>query len=520
MNRLLALLLFLPLLAFGQGTSVRSLNGFSTNTTYTGAFTNQGAVTLRLGAGAAGSTYSILDTNGLSRIAIIGRAMTFRDTNTIRFRFDGDSNMRFYDTLGSNQVSIAEGGLYSGTGLVIGTTNETFTPDRAFISGNFDDVITPTVTAENGSFSSGKMVEADSPTISSGGGSFSGGDLTSSSGSSISSDEGSFSGGWLFTSTNSSISSSAGSFSGGFGEESTGALIESASGSFSGGNVEESDSSIVSSTGSFSGGAANESSGSSISSQNGSISVGNLSFSTNATIASADGSITAGNLQVAQDSSLESEAGSFAMAHLDSAVNAAIVVRDSGIAGVQGANSSGLEVTVESGLVGIYANTTTNVSITATRSMIVGAPSNTFTGTFESTVGVLGMAGLMNGFDTNYFFGNAFGLTNILERNVAVTTNGWGTSVINFALGTQVATNMSGGLTLTGIQNFVGTNLNWQTISLNPNGSDRVLTVPAEWWVSGFTAATTVTIPAAGYAKLRIESLIGLATNASIEIYQ
>ncbi len=122
--------------------------------------------------------------------------------------------------------------------------------------------------------------------------------------------------------------------------------------------------------------------------------------------------------------------------------------------------------------------------------------------------------------DSNGFTGNGIGLTNILEANIRVATNTWGQAVINFALGTQVQTNMAGNLTLTGISGFNATNLNWQIIDLIPGASDRILSVPADWWVSGFTNATVVTIPTTNVAKLRIECLIGRSTNASIEIYQ
>lgn len=117
------------------------------------------------------------------------------------------------------------------------------------------------------------------------------------------------------------------------------------------------------------------------------------------------------------------------------------------------------------------------------------------------------------------FTGHGGGLTNILEKNIAVTTNGWGVSVINFELGTSIDTNMSGNLTLTGVSGFVTTNLNWQTIGLNPNGVDRVITVPNEWLVSGFTNATAVTLPLTNIGILRIECVIGRRTNASLEIY-
>lgn len=119
----------------------------------------------------------------------------------------------------------------------------------------------------------------------------------------------------------------------------------------------------------------------------------------------------------------------------------------------------------------------------------------------------------------NQLFADGKDLTNIFEKNIVVTTNGWGNSVIDFSLGTQIDTNMSANLTITGIAGFVSSNLNWQTIGLNPNGADRVITVPEDWYVSGFTNATTVTLASTNQGVFRVETKIGIRTNASLEIY-
>ena len=79
---------------------------------------------------------------------------------------------------------------------------------------------------------------------------------------------------------------------------------------------------------------------------------------------------------------------------------------------------------------------------------------------------------------------------------------------------------MAGDLTITGITSFNPTNLNWQTVFLTPNGAVRAVAVPADWWVSGFTNATTVSIPAAQTAILSVRAQIGIFTNASIELFQ
>lgn len=121
---------------------------------------------------------------------------------------------------------------------------------------------------------------------------------------------------------------------------------------------------------------------------------------------------------------------------------------------------------------------------------------------------------------TGQYTGNGLGLTNVLEKNTVVTTNTWGNAVVNFALGTSVSSNMAGNLTITGIGGFVSSNLNWQTIDLNPDGATRTLVIPAEWFQSGFTNATTASITNGTWAVLRVDAIIGRRTNASLEIFQ
>jgi hypothetical protein len=118
MNKLLlaAVLGLVPLLCFGQGTSVRSFNGVATNLTFYGGITNP--IIVYMGNSALGSTFSLIDTNGLNRIAIAGVTMTFRDTNVIRLRITGNSDMKFYDELGNLQIGINTNGMYgNGYGL-------------------------------------------------------------------------------------------------------------------------------------------------------------------------------------------------------------------------------------------------------------------------------------------------------------------------------------------------------------------------------------------------------------------
>lgn len=115
--------------------------------------------------------------------------------------------------------------------------------------------------------------------------------------------------------------------------------------------------------------------------------------------------------------------------------------------------------------------------------------------------------------------GDGFGITNVLEKNVAVTTNNWSTADVDFSRGTSIERTLSGNLSISGISGFVTSNLNWQTIAFLPDGADRVIDVPNSWLVAGFTNATTVTLPATNVGILRVEGVIGRRTNASFEIY-
>lgn len=92
-NLLATFLVLVGASAFGQsqGTAVRSNNGIATNLTHVGAQTNgPGATVVHLSSGStavgAGTLYSLLDTNGLFRMLIVGTNIFFRDTNTVQLR--------------------------------------------------------------------------------------------------------------------------------------------------------------------------------------------------------------------------------------------------------------------------------------------------------------------------------------------------------------------------------------------------------------------------------------------------
>lgn len=121
---------------------------------------------------------------------------------------------------------------------------------------------------------------------------------------------------------------------------------------------------------------------------------------------------------------------------------------------------------------------------------------------------------------SNGFSGGGSGITNVLERNITSTTNTWGGTVVVFGADRFIRTNMAGDLTLSGISGFTTSNFNWTTLSLDPNGATRLLTIPADWWASGFTNATTVAITNGTKGRLQVDAVIGFSTNAALTIYQ
>lgn len=76
---LISFCLLVGLSAFGQ-TAVRSSGGAATNLNLWGVTTNKG-VAVRLGSGALGTMYSLVDTNGTGRFIIQGHNIYLADTN-------------------------------------------------------------------------------------------------------------------------------------------------------------------------------------------------------------------------------------------------------------------------------------------------------------------------------------------------------------------------------------------------------------------------------------------------------
>ncbi len=99
-------------------------------------------------------------------------------------------------------------------------------------------------------------------------------------------------------------------------------------------------------------------------------------------------------------------------------------------------------------------------------------------------------------------------------------TNTWGNTALTFSLGRNVLTNMAGDLTIASVTGIVNNRVNEQYIDFNPDGGTRVLTVPADWYVSGFTNATTVAITNGTWAEMCVTAIIGRRTNAVINFYQ
>lgn len=119
--------------------------------------------------------------------------------------------------------------------------------------------------------------------------------------------------------------------------------------------------------------------------------------------------------------------------------------------------------------------------------------------------------------------GNGNNVTNVLEKNVAVSTNSTlGGQTVDFSRGTMQLTNFpAGNVTLDAITGFTTSNLNWVTYDIQPDAAAvRTLTVNASWFVSGFTNATVVAITNGQWAELTITAIIGRRTNASIVFWQ
>ena len=142
----------------------------------------------------------------------------------------------------------------------------------------------------------------------------------------------------------------------------------------------------------------------------------------------------------------------------------------------------------------------------------------------------LGITNLYTYVDSNGMLtgtNNGSAWTNLQSDNISYTTNIWAGSaaIIDFSRGKSVSTNMSGDLTITGIAGFVDAEDNWQIVDLNPSGADRLLTVPADWFVStntaynGFTNATTAFIRSGTWAELCVSAIIGRRTNAVLNTY-
>lgn len=469
----------------------------------------------------------------LAALSIRAANPAFTDFSTSQFNVSGNKVAIKSSVLLTNPV--VNSGVISGNGS--GLTNlsaSAQTPWNQNINGAFFQLynfgsllgvntngsIGITLNSSSGSYVGGDADSSENATMEATSGSFSVGYIPNSFGSSVTSEKGSFSGGNGDASINTSFSTQNGAFAFGHAESATDGNINASEGSFSGGNILESVSATISSVnGSYSGGYLPTSSGSSVLSEDGSFSFGYLEISTNSSITSVDGGLSGGNLVGATASSIVSES-SISYAKINDSVDASLIATDGSLGILHAENSSSVSLDIAQGsLVGIYASEKTNVSVSASRSMIVGAPTNEFTGSFESTVAVLGLTGVANGFDTNQFFGNGLGLTNIPEASIFVQTNTWGNAVVNFALGTSTVTNLAGNLTITGIVNFKP-QYDWQTIELNPNGATRTLVIPAEWRQSGFTNNTTAAITNGTWAQLRVYVVPGICTNASLEIFQ
>lgn len=173
---------------------------------------------------------------------------------------------------------------------------------------------------------------------------------------------------------------------------------------------------------------------------------------------------------------------------------------------------------ITSGLTNFGNFLSTDVFVQAVQSAVLLA--TTADGKVTNTTGAIAFPQAVTNNDTRAVVLNGQAITNVYESNIAVLTNGWGNQTIDFSRGTQIRTNITTGVTITGFANMNTTNLNWQVVLISSSTGGEII-VPAECYVGGFfTNATTGFIPTGTIGKIRFEVWSGVNTNATLEILQ
>lgn len=108
---------------------------------------------------------------------------------------------------------------------------------------------------------------------------------------------------------------------------------------------------------------------------------------------------------------------------------------------------------------------------------------------------------------------NGWFWTNIPMSSLTEQTNLWyGGTTLSFTNASSY-TNMAGNLTVAGLASFSTTNVNTFTLICNANGSDRTITIPAEWRASPY-GGTAYTVTNGSVCDFTVRMQLGVFTNA------
>jgi len=435
------------------------------------------------------------------------------------------------DTTG---VDAQDGSTVSITGSA--STNGTiFANNGALIIGNIDDSTGATFTSEDGG-----IIAVDAAASS-------GANVTAASSISI---------GDITLSESATVTSADGSYSGVRGNHSSGLTVQSQDGSISIGSAQTStNSEIISRIGGISAGNLSSATDSSISTDSGAgLIVANLQSAIESEIVAYTGGIAGlGGANSTNVGPVDVNSGSVAAFEFSNANEVQATVQSGGIAAVEAAFADDLEITVDSGsvlsgsvlgaigaslvsqrgsLLAAAANSSTNVSLEAKnggalivfttgksdvdirseRSLIVGAPADSFSQSFESTVAVLGQAGVANGFDTNKFFGNGLGLTNINATSIFYTTNAGSTTSIDFTPGKGFFIITNNNLSYSGRINYDATRFN-QAIYSYSNSSAAAKTITMAPTFANMRPSEGNTLYLTNVGQLLVWEVNGLGSN-------
>lgn len=252
-------------------------------------------------------------------------------------------------------------------------------------------------------------------------------------------------------------------------------------GSFAGAklNAATSGSYVFANRGAFAGANLDNATNSDAQSNDGSFAGAHLDGTTGSIVDASDSSVGVGSMISSSVALVNANRGSFAGGYMDSSFECSIYSANGSFAGANLMGSSGSTLSVQGGIGYLFAQAKTNISLTLDRSIIIGAPPNSYTTNFESTVAVIGADGAATGFDTNGFFGMNMNLSGTftvdeIAAESLIATNIY-TLLTNAAvLGTDangkiISTNVTSdvGSSTTYVTNIYATNITAKTLTVN-----------------------------------------------------